>query len=238
MREFTPLDGALLVDKPEEWTSHDVVAKVRNHFRIPKVGHCGTLDPMATGLLILVFGKATRLSESLMATDKVYEGVMRLGESTDSHDADGELTGSMPIPLLSLEDLNAAAKAFEGDLQQIPPMVSAVKVGGVPLHKLARKGQEVERQPRLVHIYSYKFHEYEEPFAYFEVACTKGTYIRVLADDLGKQLGCGAHLTRLRRLTSGRFDVEDANTLETILKWSQAELEQHVIPFLKLKLPE
>ena len=224
MREFTPLDGALLVDKPEEWTSHDVVAKVRNHFRIPKVGHCGTLDPMATGLLILVFGKATRLSESLMATDKVYEGVMRLGESTDSHDADGELTGSMPIPLLSLEDLNAAAKAFEGDLQQIPPMVSAVKVGGVPLHKLARKGQEVERQPRLVHIYSYKFHEYEEPFAYFEVACTKGTYIRVLADDLGKQLGCGAHLTRLRRLTSGRFDVEDANTLETILKWSQAEL--------------
>lgn len=238
MREFTPLDGALLVDKPEEWTSHDVVAKVRNHFRIPKVGHCGTLDPMATGLLILVFGKATRLSESLMNTDKVYEGVMRLGESTDSHDADGELTGSMPVPPLSLEDLNTAAKVYEGDLQQIPPMVSAVKIGGVALHKLARKGQEVERQPRLIHIYSYKFHEYEEPFAYFEVACTKGTYIRVLADDLGKQLGCGAHLTRLRRLASGRFDVRDANTLETILKWSQAELEQHVIPFLKLKLPE
>ncbi len=238
MREFTPLDGALLVDKPEGWTSHDVVAKVRNHFRIPKVGHCGTLDPMATGLLILVFGKATRLSESLMNTDKVYEGVMRLGESTDSHDADGELTGSMPVPPLSLEDLNAASKTYEGDLQQIPPMVSAVKIGGVPLHKLARKGQEVERQPRLVHIYSYKFHEYEEPFAFFEVACTKGTYIRVLADELGKQLGCGAHLTRLRRLTSGRFDVEDANTLDTILKWSQAELEQHVIPFLKLKSPE
>lgn len=238
MREFSPLDGALLVDKPEEWTSHDVVAKVRNHFRIPKVGHCGTLDPMATGLLILVFGKATRLSESLMNTDKVYEGVMRLGESTDSHDADGELTGSMPVPPLNLEDLNTAAKVYEGDLQQIPPMVSAVKIGGVALHKLARKGQEVERQPRLIHIYSYKFHEYEEPFAYFEVACTKGTYIRVLADDLGKQLGCGAHLTRLRRLASGRFDVRDANTLETILKWNQAELEQHVIPFLKLKSPE
>jgi tRNA pseudouridine55 synthase len=238
MREFTPLDGALLVDKPEGWTSHDVVAKVRNHFRIPKVGHCGTLDPMATGLLILVFGQATRLSESLMATDKIYEGVMRLGESTDSHDADGELTMSMPVPPLSLDDLNEAAKGFVGDLHQIPPMVSAVKIGGVPLHKLARKGQEVERQPRLVHIYSYKFHEYEEPFAYFEVACTKGTYIRVLADDLGKQLGCGAHLTRLRRLSSGRFDVEDANPLETILKWTQPELEQHVIPFLKLKTPE
>ena len=238
MREFTPLDGALLVDKPEGWTSHDVVAKVRNHFRIPKVGHCGTLDPMATGLLILVFGQATRLSESLMATDKIYEGVMRLGESTDSHDADGELTMSMPVPPLSLDDLNEAAKGFVGDLHQIPPMVSAVKIGGVPLHKLARKGQEVERQPRLVHIYSYKFHEYEEPFAYFEVACTKGTYIRVLADDLGRQLGCGAHLTRLRRLSSGRFDVEDANSLETILKWTQPELEQRVIPFLKLKTPE
>ncbi len=238
MREFTPLDGALLVDKPEGWTSHDVVAKVRNHFRIPKVGHCGTLDPMATGLLILVFGQATRLSESLMATDKIYEGVMRLGEATDSHDADGELTMSMPVPPLSLDDLNEATKGFVGDLHQIPPMVSAVKIGGVPLHKLARKGQEVERQPRLVHIYSYKFHEYEEPFAYFEVACTKGTYIRVLADDLGKQLGCGAHLTRLRRLSSGRFDVEDANPLETILKWNQSELEQHVIPFLKLKTPE
>lgn len=237
MREFTPLDGALLVDKPEGWTSHDVVAKVRNHFRIAKVGHCGTLDPMATGLLILVFGQATRLSESLMATDKVYEGVMRLGESTDSHDADGELTGSMLVPPLTLEELNTTAKGFEGDQHQVPPMVSAVKIGGVPLHKLARKGQEVERQPRLVHIYSYKFHDYEEPFAYFEVACTKGTYIRVLAHDLGNLLGCGAHLTRLRRLSSGRFDVEEASTLETILKWNQAELEKHVIPYLKLKQP-
>ncbi len=235
MREFTPLDGALLVDKPQEWTSHDVVAKVRGHFRIAKVGHCGTLDPMATGLLVLVFGQATRLSESLMATDKVYEGVMRLGESTDSHDADGELTGSLPVPPLSLEDLNTAASPFEGDQHQIPPMVSAIKIGGVPLHKLARKGQEVERQPRLIHVYSYRFHEYEEPFAYFEIACTKGTYIRVLAHDLGNKLGCGAHLTRLRRLSSGRFNVQQAHTLDKILAWTPAELAREVIPYLKLK---
>ena len=129
MTPFTALDGALLVDKPPEWTSHDVVAKLRNHFRIAKVGHCGTLDPMATGLLILVLGQATKLSEKLMSSDKVYEGVMRLGESTDSHDADGEETGSMPVPLLSLSDLEEAAKSFLGDQHQVPPMVSAVKIG-------------------------------------------------------------------------------------------------------------
>ena len=235
MIPFSALDGALLVDKPAEWTSHDVVAKLRNHFRIAKVGHCGTLDPMATGLLILVLGQATKLSEKLMSSDKVYEGVMRLGESTDSHDADGEVTGSMPVPLLSTADLEEAAKSFLGDQQQVPPMVSAVKIGGVALHKLARKGIEVERQPRLIHLYSYRFTDYEEPFAYFTVACTKGTYVRVLAHDMGQKLGCGAHLTRLRRTASGKFDIADAHVLEDILKWTPTELARHVIPFLKLK---
>ena len=131
---ISPLDGALLVDKPATWTSHDVVAKVRNHFRLQKVGHCGTLDPMATGLLILLLGKATRYSERFMSSDKVYDGAMRLGESTDSYDADGELTDSMPVPLLSVADLNEASKAFTGDLLQTPPMVSAVKIGGTPLY--------------------------------------------------------------------------------------------------------
>jgi tRNA pseudouridine55 synthase len=235
MNAFSALDGALLVDKPSEWTSHDVVAKLRGHFCLAKVGHCGTLDPMATGLLILVLGKATKLSEKLMSADKVYEGVMRLGEATDSHDADGEITGSLPVPLLTLADLNAAAEPFLGDQHQVPPMVSAVKINGVALHKLARKGIEVERQPRLIHLYSYRFTEYEEPFAYFTVACTKGTYIRVLAHDLGQKLGCGAHLTRLRRTASGKFDLADAHPLEEILKWTEAELTSHVIPFLKLK---
>jgi tRNA pseudouridine55 synthase len=232
---ISPLDGALLIDKPATWTSHDVVAKVRNHFRLDKVGHCGTLDPMATGLLILLLGKATRYSERFMTSDKVYEGVMRLGETTDSYDADGELTHTFPVPPLTLEDLNEAALAFTGDLQQVPPMVSAVKIGGTPLHKLARKGVEVPRPPRPVHIYTYRFTEYEEPFAYFRVSCTKGTYVRSLAHELGQKLGCGAHLTRLRRMVSGKFDIADAVPLAEVLKWDTAVLETKVIPFLKLK---
>ena len=233
--QFTALDGALLIDKPATWTSHDVVAKLRNHFHLEKVGHCGTLDPMATGLLILMLGKATKLSERFMTSDKVYEGTMRLGETTDSYDADGEVTSENLIPLMSVGELNEAAKTFLGDQQQIPPMVSAIKVGGKPLYKLARQGVEIPREPRLVHIYTFKFSEYEEPFAYFRVSCTKGTYIRSLAHDLGQKLACGAHLSRLRRLGSGRFDVADAVPLEEALTWDLPELEKQVIPFLKLK---
>jgi tRNA pseudouridine55 synthase len=235
MQELTALDGALLVDKPSEWTSHDVVAKVRGHFRLPKVGHCGTLDPMATGLLILVLGKATRYSERLMASDKVYEGTMRLGEVTDSYDADGELVETRPVPPLSLEDLNEAASAFVGDLQQIPPMVSAKKVGGVPLYRLARQGREIPREPRLVHVYTFRFEDYEDPFGYFRVSCTKGTYVRSLAHDLGQRLGCGAHLTALRRTGSGRFDVADALPLKELLALDRKGLEARVIPLLRLK---
>ena len=235
MQPFTALDGALLVDKPGEWTSHDVVAKIRNFFRLEKVGHCGTLDPMATGLLILVLGKATRMSERFMASDKVYEGTMRLGETTDSYDADGEILETKLIPLMTLEDLNAAAEEFRGDIQQIPPMVSAKKIGGVPLYKMARQGKEVVREPRLIHVYTYRFHEYEEPFAYFRVSCTKGTYVRSLAHDLGQKLGCGAHLTALRRTGSGRFDVADAVPLAELLKMDRKDLEAQVIPLLKLR---
>ncbi len=235
MQTFSPLDGALLVDKPGDWTSHDVVAKVRNHFRLEKVGHCGTLDPMATGLLVLMLGKATRLSERFTVSDKVYEGTMRLGEVTDSFDADGELVETRLVPLLSLDDLNAAAQEFMGDQQQIPPMVSAKKVGGVPLYKLARQGKEVVREPRLIHVYTFRFHEYEEPFAYFRVSCTKGTYVRSLAHDLGQKLGCGAHLTALRRTGSGRFEVEEALPLAQILQLDRKGLEARVIPLLKLR---
>lgn len=235
MQTFSPLDGALLVDKPTDWTSHDVVAKVRNHFRLEKVGHCGTLDPMATGLLVLMLGKATRLSERFTTSDKVYEGTLRLGEVTDSYDADGELVETRLVPLLSLEDLNAAAQEFLGDQQQIPPMVSAKKVGGVPLYKLARQGKEVVREPRLIHVYTFRFHDYEEPFAYFRVSCTKGTYVRSLAHDLGQKLGCGAHLTALRRTGSGRLEVGDALPLAEILQLDRKGLEARVIPLLKLR---
>jgi tRNA pseudouridine55 synthase len=234
MQEFSALDGAILVDKPAGPTSHDVVDAIRRKFGIRKVGHCGTLDPNATGLLIIVLGRGTKLSERLMGDDKVYEGTIKFGESTDSYDSDGEITGSLPVPPMTLELLNEEAATFIGDLMQVPPMVSAIKKGGVPLYKLARKGVEVEREPRLVHVYNYRFTEYHEPLGKFRIACTKGTYVRSLAHDLGQKLGCGAHLTALRRSASGKFDVADALPLDVILTLTTAELEKRVMPFLKL----
>jgi tRNA pseudouridine55 synthase len=234
MLKFDPFDGALLVDKPAGPTSHDVVEAVRSQFGISKVGHAGTLDPAATGLLILLLGRGTKLSEKLMADDKVYAGWMRFGETTDSYDADGEVITTASVPPLDVEKLNAAADMFVGDQMQTPPMVSAVKKDGVPLYKLARKGIEVPREPRLVHIYKFRFTAYEEPYGAFRVACTKGTYVRSLAHELGQKLGCGAHLATLRRFASGRFDVADAVEFEELLKLSRAQLEQRVIPILRL----
>lgn len=234
IREFTALDGALLIDKPAGPTSHDVVDAIRRKFGLKKVGHCGTLDPAATGLLIIVLGQATKLSERLMSDDKVYEGTIKLGESTDSYDADGELTGSLPVPPLTLDDLNEAAGEFIGDIMQTPPMVSAIKKGGVPLYKLARRGLEVAREPRLVHIYNFRFTHYEEPLGQFRLACTKGTYVRSVAHELGQKIGCGAHLSALRRVTSGKFDVDQAVPLNQVLQWTQRELEACVMPFLKI----
>lgn len=234
MQEFTALDGAILIDKPSGPTSHDVVDAIRRKFNIKKVGHCGTLDPNATGLLIIVLGRGTKLSERLMADDKVYEGTVKFGEATDSYDSDGELTASLPVPPISLDELNEAAAQFVGDQMQTPPMVSAVKKGGVPLYKLARKGIEVEREPRLIHIYNFRFSAYQEPVGQFRLACTKGTYVRAVAHELGQKLGCGAHLATLRRVTSGKFEVDQAAPLDQVLKFSERELEGRVIPFLKL----
>jgi tRNA pseudouridine55 synthase len=236
MQEFSPLDGALLIDKPAGPTSHDVVAAIRRRFQLKKVGHCGTLDPNATGLLIIVLGRATKLSERLMGDDKVYEGTIKFGETTASHDSDGEITATRPVPPLTLEQLNTEAAGYVGDLMQTPPMVSAIKKDGVPLYKLARQGIEIEREPRLVHIYNFRFTTCAPPLAEFCVACTKGTYIRSLAHDLGEKLGCGAHLTALRRTTSGKFDVAEALTLDAALKLTVPELEKRVIPFLKLAI--
>src|SRR5208282_5575719 len=186
MQEFSPLDGAILVDKPAGPTSHDVVDVIRRRFGIKKVGHCGTLDPNATGLLIIVLGRGTKLSEKLMGDDKVYEGAIKFGETTNSYDADGEIISTAPVPPFTLEQLNEAAIVFIGDLMQTPPMVSAIKKGGVPLYKLARRGIEVAREPRLIHVYNFRFSSYEEPLARFKLACTKGTYVRSLAHELGQ----------------------------------------------------
>jgi tRNA pseudouridine55 synthase len=234
MHEFDALDGALLIDKPAGPTSHDVVDAIRRQFQLKKVGHCGTLDPNATGLLILVLGRATKLSEKLMADDKLYEGTIKLGEVTDSYDADGELISSLPVPPITLAELNEAGRGFVGDLMQTPPMVSAVKKGGVPLYKLARKGIEVPREPRLIHVYRFEFSDYHEPLGFFRIACTKGTYVRSLAHDLGQKIGCGAHLANLRRVVSGKFNVADAIPFEDAMGLTEADLGRRVIPFVKL----
>jgi len=234
MQAFSPLDGAILIDKPAGPTSHDVVDAIRRRFGIKKVGHCGTLDPNATGLLVIVLGRGTKLSEKLMGDDKVYEGAIHFGVATDSYDAEGKILETRTVPPLALEQLNEAAAAFIGDQMQTPPMVSAVKKAGVPLYKLARKGVEVERTPRLVHVYSFRFTDYREPLGQFRIACTKGTYVRSLAHELGQKLGCGAHLAVLRRVSSGKFEVTEATPLAVVLALTTAELEKKVIPFLKL----
>lgn len=234
MQPLSPLDGALLIDKPAGPTSHDVVDAVRSQFGLKKVGHCGTLDPNATGLLVLVLGKATKLAEKLIADDKVYAGAIKFGVTTDTFDADGQVIATAPVPPLTVEQLNQLAQQFTGDILQTPPMVSAVKKHGVPLYKLARRGVEVPREPKLVHIYSFTFTDYVDPLGYFSVACTKGTYVRSLAHELGQKLGCGAHLYTLRRIRSGDFTVDQAIEFEAVLKLSPAQLQLWIIPMAKL----
>ena len=238
MKEFNALDGALLIDKPAGPTSHDIVDTVRQCYRIKKVGHCGTLDPAATGLLVLLLGRATKLSEKLMADDKVYVGSIKLGQTTNTYDADGETIENKLVPDLTLKMLQKAANDFLGDQMQLPPMVSAIKINGTPLHKLARKGLEVERSERFIHLYKFLISAYEPPIAWFKIACTKGTYVRSLAHDFGRALGCGAHLAGLRRTTSGRFKVSAATQLEELTDLSSTDLAKRVLPMLRLSVAE
>lgn len=224
------MDGVLLVDKPSDWTSHDVVAKIRGHFRIKKVGHGGTLDPMATGLLVILLGRGTKLSERIMGGDKTYEGVFQFGATTDSHDREGEVLEEKDASGVTREALDAEVKNWVGDIMQTPPMVSAIKKDGVPLYKLARKGVTIEREPRLRHIYEFSILGYTPPDVTFRVKCTKGTYVRTLAHDVGQALGCGAHLRSLRRTQSGTLSLDDARCLEDILKLDVSELAATVMP--------
>ncbi|MGB9603798.1 MAG: tRNA pseudouridine(55) synthase TruB [Verrucomicrobiia bacterium] len=232
--EISPYDGILLVDKPAGPTSHDVVDTVRAILGVKRVGHCGTLDPNATGLLVIVIGKATKLSDQFTSTDKVYEGAMVLGTETDSYDADGKILATNPVPQITVEKLNELAKKFTGDILQKPPMVSAVKKDGVPLYKLARKGIDIDREPRPVHIYDFTFEDYVEPMAWFRVACSKGTYVRSLVHDFGKELGCGAYLKHLRRTVSGKFNVKDAIQMEELIKMDAETLKSKIINLYEL----
>ncbi len=224
------LDGVLLIDKPSAHTSHDVVARLRGILRMKRIGHAGTLDPMATGLLVVLVGKATRISQYLMSVDKEYTGTITLGASTNTQDAEGEVLETRPVPALSEADVRAALNGFLGDQYQMPPMFSAIKIAGKALYKSARAGEEVVREPRFVRISQYDLVRWASPEIDFRVLCTKGTYVRTLAHDLGQRLGCGAHLSALRRIASGNLNVSRAVTLEQLQKMSTPEIEKVLIP--------
>jgi tRNA pseudouridine55 synthase len=224
------LEGVLLVDKPGDHTSHDVVARLRRKLNMKRIGHAGTLDPMATGLMILLIGKATKISQYLVSLDKAYEGTVELGKVTDSQDADGEVLETRPVPPLTEADIRKAMAGFLGDQYQMPPMYSAIKIDGVPLYKNARKGVEVEREPRFIRVMSLELTRFALPYFDFKLRCTKGTYVRTLAHDLGQKLGCGAHLSALRRTSTDKFDVADALTLDQIEALTLPEIEKRLIP--------
>ena len=209
--------GVVLVDKPAGWTSHDVVAKMRGILRQRRIGHAGTLDPMATGLLVIAVGPATRLLRFATDTQKTYIGTVKLGEATDSLDADGVVIATAPIPELSPLEAQAIAATFLGPQQQIPPMVSAIKVDGKKLYELAREGKEIERKPRDIVVSKFEIAESEVPGSWaFEVTVTPGTYVRVLLADWAVQAGTLGHLTALRRTASGASLVDAAHTIESL----------------------
>lgn len=224
-------DGILLVDKPENWTSHDVCAYVRRRFGIKKVGHAGTLDPLATGMLVLLLGRATKLSMPLSACDKEYLGVMELGVQTDSHDRHGKVIAEAPWEHITLEAIREkAAKEFTGNIIQVPPMVSALKHEGTRLYKLARQGKTVERKGRPVTVFHFRLEEKKGQFVHFFAHVSKGTYLRTLISDLGDALGCHATLASLRRLRSGQFRLEQSVTMEELKSFTPDQLCEKILP--------
>lgn len=210
-------EGALLlIDKPSGWTSFDVVAKTRGMLRIKKIGHTGTLDPMATGLLVLCLGKATKLADRIQAEEKEYIGTIHFGATTPTDDAESEENEQFPTEHLTAEAIRAGAERFLGESMQVAPIFSARKVNGQRLYKAARRGETVEIPPKPITIYRFDITEIALPDVRFDVVCSKGTYIRSLARDLGKALGSGAYLTELRRVRSGSFHIDDAVTINDL----------------------
>ena len=222
-------DGILLVDKPTDHTSHDVVARIRRKFGMKRVGHAGTLDPMATGLLIVLVGKATSASQYLMSMDKEYTGTIKLGAVTNTQDAEGDVMETRPVPALTEADAQAALKGFLGDQYQTPPMFSAIKIDGVPLYKKARQGEEIEREPRFIRVMKFDLTRFALPELDFLVQCTKGTYVRTLAHDLGQKLGCGGHLSALRRTGIRTPRVGQSHTIPHIGATPVSELQKMVV---------
>jgi tRNA pseudouridine55 synthase len=232
------VDGVIVVDKPRDWTSHDVVNKIRRLAGTRKVGHLGTLDPSATGVLPLVIGRATRLAQFYTRNDKIYEGVVHFGYSTNTYDAEGERTSDQVAVSLDRAALEAALQGFRGPFDQVPPPVSAKKIGGRKAYDLARKHQPVELKPVAVEVYSLEILGIEGPEAEVRVHCSAGTYLRSIAHEAGQAMGCGAVLKSLRRMASGDFKIESAHTLEELAKLAaDSRLPEVLIP-AALLLPD
>ncbi len=228
--------GVLLIDKAPDMTSHDVVAIGRRALNTKKIGHCGTLDPMATGLLMLVVGRATKIQDLLMSEDKEYVGTMTLGTVTSTQDRQGEVLESKEVPEFTPEQIEEAFAAFTGEFEQIPPMVSAIKKDGVPLYKLARKGQVIERAPRPVRVDSFKITRIALPEIDFVVNCSKGFYVRTYAHDIGEKLGCGGHLSALRRTRSGKFTLDRAVPAMDLKTIPREELLKSMVTLAEISL--
>lgn len=224
------VEGLLVVDKPAGMTSHDVVAHVRRLCGQRQVGHAGTLDPLATGVLILCLGRATRLSEYLQAHPKRYQATLRLGETTDTFDADGQVVRQAPVPPLTSAELSDYLQRFRGVIQQRPPAFSAVKCSGVPAYRRARRGEAIDLPARTVQIAELRLLEWSSPHLRLEIVCSAGTYIRSLAHDLGEAIGCGAHVVALRRLASGPFTVADAITWSELEKGAPEAWQKRILP--------
>ena len=209
-------EGIILVDKPIGITSHDVVDHVRKKLKMRRIGHAGTLDPLASGLLVILVGKATKLFSKFVDFDKEYTGILKLGEITTTCDSQGEVIEKKDYSAIDEEKLKEAFSHFEGEIDQVPPMVSALRVAGRRLYNLARKGIVVERKPRRINIFSLDIEKIDLPFVEFRTHCSKGTYIRKLAEDIGQDLGCGAHITGINRLKVGPFSLDDAVGLQEL----------------------
>lgn len=212
--------GLLLINKPRGWTSHDVVDFVRGRFKMKRVGHAGTLDPQATGLLIVFVGRYTKFFPRFANLDKEYVGVMKLGEVTTTGDAEGKVIKKIFCGEFDKATIEEVFASFKGDIEQIPPMVSAVRIGGRRLYQLARRGIEVQRRSRKIKIYDLKLININSPFVTFYVKCSKGTYIRKLAEDIGEKLGCGAHIIHIVRTSIGNFKLQEATNPEDITEYS------------------
>ncbi|AHJ94781.1 TPA: tRNA pseudouridine(55) synthase TruB [Acinetobacter baumannii] len=239
------ISGVFLLNKPLGQSSNAALQKVRWLYRAQKAGHTGALDPLATGLLPICLGEATKFSHYLLDSTKRYQTTVRLGQTTTTGDVEGDILQERPIPVLSKELIEQTLEKFRGDIQQVPPMYSALKKEGKPLYELARKGIEIERETRPVTIYALELIEFTENSITLDVTCSKGTYIRVLGEDIGEVLGCGGHLTMLHRIQTGHFELIPSYTIEYLESLMEEQREALLLPvyapidhFLKIQVPE